>query len=158
VYLGLTTVRAGELYNRIITGITVRHEIVYENRHGKRIGADTGWNGGRPWDGLNTDVTLDPGNDSASAPQGLQAARDSRWRTNVVRGTLPGGTVTVTPADRRQRQPHRQQDGGLAASCVSSTANSLPPGRHTPFDFPPEKRTVKLSPSDVTTYEIINGT
>jgi hypothetical protein len=104
-------------------------------------------------------LTLDPANDlSVSTNKVSRLALDFKLAASNVVSTS-SGTVTVTPLIVASASPTDSKDVRIRGPLVSTdTANTLYTVGVTPFDFPTgETGQLKISPSDVTTYEI-NGT
>jgi hypothetical protein len=103
--------------------------------------------------------TLDPANAlSVSTNKVSRLALDFRLAASNVVSTS-SGTVTVTPLIVASASPTDSKDVRIRGPLVSTdTANTSYTVGVTPFDFPTgEAGQLKVSPSDVTTYEI-NGT
>jgi hypothetical protein len=156
--LGSTAVAQAKYTTAIITVDYSSAEIVYDNgtEHGLAltpVGAS-----GQALGRVTLALTLDPANDlNVGASKVSRLALDFKLAaSNVV--SISSGTVTVTPLIVASASPTDSKDVRIRGPLASTdTANTLYTVGVAPFDFPTgETGQLKISPSDVTTYEI-NG-
>jgi hypothetical protein len=156
--LGSTAVAQAKYTSAIITVDYSSAEIVYDNgtEHGLAltpVGAS-----GQALGRVTLALTLDPANDlNVGASKVSRLALDFKLAASNVVSTS-SGTVTVTPLIVASASATDSKDVRIRGPLASTdTANTLYTVGVAPFDFPTgETGQLKISPSDVTTYEI-NG-
>jgi hypothetical protein len=157
--LGSTTVAKANYTTAIITLEYSSAEIVYDNGTAHGLALTPVGTSGQALGQVTLTLTLDPANDlSVSTNKVSRLALDFKLAASNVVSTS-SGTVTVTPLIVASASPTDSKNVRIRGPLVSTdTANTTYTVGVTPFDFPTgETGQLKISPSDVTTYEI-NGT
>jgi hypothetical protein len=157
--LGSTTVAKANYTTAIITVDYSSAEIVYDNGTEHGLALTPVGTSGQALDQVTLTLALDPANDlSVSTNKVSRLALDFKLAASNVVSTS-SGTVTVTPLIVASASPTDSKNVRIRGPLVTTdTANTRYTVGVTPFDFPTgETGRLKISPRDVTTYEI-NGT
>jgi hypothetical protein len=156
--LGSTTVANANYTTAIIMVDYSSAEIVYDNGTTHGLALTPVGTSGQALGQVTLTLTLDPANDlNVSTNKTSRLALDFKLAASNVVSTS-SGTVTVTPLIVASASPTDSKNVRIRGPLVSTdTANTNYTVGITPFDFPTgETGQLKISPSDVTTYEI-NG-
>jgi hypothetical protein len=156
--LGSTTVANANYTTAIIMVDYSSAEIVYDNGTTHGLALTPVGTSGQALGQVTLTLTLDPANDlNVSTNKTSRLALDFKLAASNVVSTS-SGTVTVTPLIVASASPTDSKNVRIRGPLVSTdTASTNYTVGITPFDFPTgETGQLKISPSDVTTYEI-NG-
>jgi hypothetical protein len=154
--LGSTTVAKATYTTAIITVDYSSAQIVYDDGTEHGLALTPVGTSGQALGQVTLTLTLDPANDlSVSTNKVSRLALDFKLAASNVVSTS-SGTVTVTPLIVGSASPTDSKNVRIRGPLVSTdAANTRYTVGVTPFDFPTaETGQLKISPSDVTTYEI----
>jgi hypothetical protein len=154
--LGSTTVAKANYTTAIITVDYSSAQIVYDDGTEHGLALTPVGTSGQALGQVTLTLTLDPANDlSVSTNKVSRLALDFKLAASNVVSTS-SGTVTVTPLIVGSASPTDSKNVRIRGPLVSTDAtNTRYTVGVTPFDFPTaETGQLKISPSDVTTYEI----
>jgi hypothetical protein len=154
--LGSTTVAKANYRTAIITLDYSSAQIVYDDGTEHGLALTPVGTSGQALGQVTLTLTLDPANDlSVSTNKVSRLALDFKLAASNIVSTS-AGTVTVTPLIVASASPTDSKNVRIRGPLVSTdTANTRYTVGVTPFDFPTsETGQLKISPSDVTTYEI----
>ncbi len=154
--LSSTTVAQAKYTTAIVTLDYSSAEIVYDDGTEHGLALTPVGSSGQALGQVTLTLTLDPSNDlSISTSKVSRLALDFRLAASNVVSTS-SGTVTVTPLILASASPTDSKNVRIRGPLASTdTANTSYTVGVTPFDFPVgESGQLKISPSNVTTYEI----
>jgi hypothetical protein len=157
--LGSTSVAKANYTTVIITVDYSSAEIVYDDGTEHGLALTPVGTSGQALGQVTLTLTLDPANNlSVNINKVSRLALDFKLAASNLVSTS-AGTVTVTPLIVASASPTDSKNVRIRGPLLSTdTANTSYTVGVTPFDFPTgETGQLKISPGDVTTYEI-NGT